>query len=182
MLCWPTLSAAAGGCGGCEMAGPRVVLFPPCPHPAHPNPRHAPNPPPPTCSGVWVDNAIDRDIALRLHVPTTPLVPPSTTLASQQANLDESDILLGPLKPKAGCYLPVTAMLGGSLFVRPEGFMEAARDVIRLTSNLLQLVGQQGYVSCEPNPLADEDTPLHVALQAVPAKVGGGATRLLGTS
>eukprot|EP00887_Chlorella_sp_A99_P007742 scaffold20.g7742.t1 len=123
-------------------------------------------------SGIWVENAINRAITLRLHVPTTPLVPPSAAVAAGGGG-EEGDVLLGPLRPKAGCYLPLTAVLGGLLFLRPEGFEEAARDVVRLTPDLLQLVGQQGYVSCEPGRFSDEDTPLHVALQAMPAKASG---------
>lgn len=42
----------------------------------------------------------------------------------------------------AGTYLPLTAVLGGSLFVRPEGFLEADRDVIRLSPSIQELQQQ----------------------------------------
>ncbi len=75
------------------------------------------------------------------------------------------------LWPPAGCYLPLTAVLGGRLFLRPDGFQEAARDVIRLTPQISYLLSQQGFVSCEPDLLGMEEAPLHLALQAIPAKV-----------
>lgn len=43
----------------------------------------------------------------------------------------------------AGCYLPLTAALGGRLFLRPEGFQEAARDVIRLSPDISVMLTQQ---------------------------------------
>lgn len=39
-------------------------------------------------------------------------------------------------------YLPLTAVLGGSLFVRPEGYREADRDVVRLSPNIADLQAQ----------------------------------------
>jgi hypothetical protein len=42
----------------------------------------------------------------------------------------------------AGMYLPLTAVLGGSLFVRPEGYQEAARDVVRLSPHIAELQEQ----------------------------------------
>ena len=39
-------------------------------------------------------------------------------------------------------YLPLTAVLGGSLFVRPEGYQEAARDVVRLSPHIAELQEQ----------------------------------------
>ena len=125
-------------------------------------------------SGVYVENGIDREISFRLHIPTTPLVPPPSGAAASgrgRREGDDGDVMVGPLAPGTGCYLPLTAVLGGSLFLRAEGFMEAQRDVIRLTPALGTLSGQQGYLSCEAAPLGRERFALHVALQAVPAKV-----------
>lgn len=42
----------------------------------------------------------------------------------------------------AGTYLPLTAVLGGSLFVQPEGYLEADRDVIRLSPSIQELQQQ----------------------------------------
>lgn len=42
----------------------------------------------------------------------------------------------------SGTYLPLTAVLGGSLFVRPEGFLEADRDVLRLSPSIEELERQ----------------------------------------
>ena len=39
---------------------------------------------------------------------------------------DSLDMILGPLTPKAGLYLPLSAVLGGSLFLRPEGYALSA--------------------------------------------------------
>lgn len=72
----------------------------------------------------------------------------------------------------AGCYLPLTAVLGGRLFLRPEGFQEASRDVVRLTPDIDYILSQQGFMLCEPDVVGMEEVPLHVALQAIPAKVG----------
>lgn len=47
----------------------------------------------------------------------------------------------------SGTYLPLTAVLGGLLFVRPEGYLEAARDVIRLSPHMAEL---QQQVACYP--------------------------------
>lgn len=47
-----------------------------------------------------------------------------------------------PLRP-AGCYLPLTAALGGRLFLRPEGFQEASRDVVRLSPDINHILSQQ---------------------------------------
>lgn len=139
-----------------------------------------------------------------------------------------------PTQTPAGCYLPLTAVLGGRLFLRPSGFQEASRDVIRLSPDIAVMLTQQvghrpagsnqamhppmsaarrthpaphaprrqnpppcpllgplslaprrrspapcppalcvlqGFMSCEPDLLGLEEVPLHVSLQAIPAKV-----------
>ena len=43
----------------------------------------------------------------------------------------------------AGTYLPLTAVLGGSLFLKPDGFQEAARDVVRLSPRIPDMLAQQ---------------------------------------
>lgn len=43
----------------------------------------------------------------------------------------------------AGVYLPVTAVLGGRLFLRPDGFVEASRDVVRLSPDINFVLSQQ---------------------------------------
>ncbi len=40
-------------------------------------------------------------------------------------------------------YLPVTAVLGGRLFVAAEGYEEAVRDVVRLCADVAGLLEQQ---------------------------------------
>ncbi len=75
----------------------------------------------------------------------------------------------------AGVYLPLTAVLGGLLFVQPEGYEEARRDVIRLSADVDALVAQQGYITCDPlDPLEGgpmEPHPLHCSLLVIPAQV-----------
>lgn len=64
-------------------------------------------------------------------------------------------MLLQPLKPKEGRFLPVVAALGGLLFLAPEGHLPAQHDVLRLQHDgpsLPVLKQQQGYISCEPKP------------------------------
>ena len=57
-------------------------------------------------SGIWLENAIDRDIALRLHVPTTSLVPPTPGGPTQRPTSGtEGDITIGPLKPRSGAWV-----------------------------------------------------------------------------
>jgi hypothetical protein len=65
------------------------------------------------------------------------------------------DVLLQPLKPKEGRFLPAAAALGGLLFLAPEGHLPAQHDVLRLQHDgpsLPILRQQQGYISCEPKP------------------------------
>ena len=62
---------------------------------------------------------------------------PSTSLPSQSAAAH-------PLSHnRPGCYLPVTAALGGLLFLRPSGYREASRDVVRLSPDINHLLSQQ---------------------------------------
>ena len=74
----------------------------------------------------------------------------------------------------AGVYLPLTAVLGGLLFVQPEGYEEAKRDVIRLSADVDALVQQQGYITCDPlDPMEGgpmEPHPLHCSLLVIPAQ------------
>ncbi len=76
----------------------------------------------------------------------------------------------------AGLYLPLTAVLGGLLFVRPEGYAEAQRDVIRLSADVELLREQQGFITCEPLDPTEggpiEPLPLHCSLLVIPAQVG----------
>ena len=75
----------------------------------------------------------------------------------------------------SGLYLPLTAVLGGLLFVRPEGYAEAQRDVIRLTADVELLREQQGFITCEPLDPTEggpiEPLPLHCSLLVIPAQV-----------
>ena len=43
--------------------------------------------------------------------------------------------------------------------------------MVRLSPSIPEIEAQAGYVSCDPALLGDDDAPLHVALQAAPAKV-----------
>ena len=73
----------------------------------------------------------------------------------------------------AGTYLPVTAVLGGLLYAKPEDYKEAKRDVIRLSSDLVELQKQQGYATCEPEEGHDmlDAGPLHCSFLIIPAQV-----------
>jgi hypothetical protein len=125
-------------------------------------------------SAIWVENNIDRPLALRLHVPTTPLVPPPGGAAAA-ASTAEGDVRVGPLAPGAGCYLPLTAALGGLLFLRPEGYAEASRDVMRMSASVEEMLEQQGYITCDPlgglGGAGGGEGPLHVAMEAAPARL-----------
>ena len=75
----------------------------------------------------------------------------------------------------AGIYLPLTAVLGGLLFVIPEGYQEAQRDVIRLSANIGELAMQQGHLECEPLHVTQGGpvlpVPLHCSVVVTPAQV-----------
>ena len=74
--------------------------------------------------------------------------------------------------PYSGTYLPVTAVLGGLLYAKPDGYMEAQRDVIRLSSDLRELQKQQGYATCEPEDGKHpaDASPLHCSFLVIPAQ------------
>ena len=73
-------------------------------------------------------------------------------------------------------YLPVLAVLGGKLFVKPSGFHESHRDVIRLSPVIAEIEKQQGHISCDPLKPANGgpaiQAPLHCSLLVRPAQVG----------
>ena len=74
---------------------------------------------------------------------------------------------------RTGTYLPVTAVLGGLLYAQPEGYKEARRDVIRLSSDLRELQKQQGYATCEPldNGVGADISPMYCSFLVIPAQV-----------
>lgn len=123
-------------------------------------------------SGIWVENSIEIPISFRLHVPTTSLVPPGIFKRKQRSTNDEGDLLIGPLKPGEGTYLPLIAPLGGLLFLQPLDYQEATRDVIRLSVDVSDLMNQQGYIVCDSVDLPGvDDQPLHVTMEVVPSRV-----------
>ena len=53
-------------------------------------------------SAVWLDNATDRPLSFRLHVPLTPLTAPPPPQGTSP-----TDLHIGPLKPRGGgCSAP----------------------------------------------------------------------------
>lgn len=74
-----------------------------------------------------------------------------------------------------GCYLPLTAVLGGLLWVIPGGYQEAERDVIRLSADVGDLQRQQGRIMCEALPPSQggplHPVPLHLSLRVTLAQV-----------
>jgi len=124
-------------------------------------------------SGIWLENSIEIPISFRLHVPTTSLVPPGILGGKQESSSDaDSDMSIGPLQTGEGVYLPLTAALGGLLFLSAVGYQEATRDVIRLSVQVEDLLNQQGYIVCEPMDLAGhESRPLHVSMEVIPSRV-----------
>lgn len=82
------------------------------------------------------------------------------------------------VRKHAGVYLPLTAVLGGLLFVRVEGYLEADRDVIRLDPSVATMQAQQGYVCCMPQALPYQGlgpesyvAPLHCCVRVLPSQV-----------
>ena len=70
-------------------------------------------------------------------------------------------------------YLPLTGMLGGLLFVAPQGYTEAVRDVIRLSPEISDLEAQAGYIMCQPPGAraAAAAVPLNLSVRVVPEPV-----------
>lgn len=70
-------------------------------------------------------------------------------------------------------YVPLTGMLGGLLFVAPQGYTEALRDVIRLSPEISDLETQAGYIMCEPprSGAATAAVPLNLSVRVVPELV-----------
>ncbi|KAK9867090.1 hypothetical protein WJX84_006946 [Apatococcus fuscideae] len=122
-------------------------------------------------SSLWLENHTDRAVSFRLHVPLTPLTAPTHPANSTQD--PTGNIIIGPFPSGSGTYLPVTAVLGGLLYAKPEGYREAQRDVIRLSSDLRELQKQQGYATCEPEDgtQSADNSPLHCSFLVVPAQV-----------
>ena len=123
-------------------------------------------------SGIWVENSIEIPISFRLHVPTTSLAPPGAFKKKDTPVNDEGDLLIGPLKPGEGTFLPLTAPLGGLLFLQPLDYQEATRDVIRLSIDVDDLINQQGYIVCDSMDLPGmHEQPLYVTMEVVPSRV-----------
>ncbi|KAL0018632.1 hypothetical protein WJX77_009530 [Trebouxia sp. C0004] len=128
-------------------------------------------------SSIWLTNSTDRHVAFRLHVPITPLVAPARVGPPNRKQLT-TDHVIGPLEPNGGVYLPLTAVLGGLLFVRVEGYLEADRDVIRLDPSVETMQAQQGYVCCMPQAVPYQGrgretyvAPLHCCVRVLPSQV-----------
>lgn len=122
-------------------------------------------------SGIWVENAIEIPISFRLHVPTTSLAPPGAFRKKDGAP-NEGDLLIGPLKPGEGTFLPLISPLGGLLFLQPLDYQEATRDVIRLSVDVDDLINQQGYIVCDSVDLPGmNEQPLYVTMEVVPSRV-----------
>lgn len=58
-------------------------------------------------SGIWLKNATDCRLSIRLHVPISTLVAPVGSSNGQQL---ASDIILGPLEPGQGTFYSVPAI------------------------------------------------------------------------
>lgn len=60
------------------------------------------------------------------------------------------------------------------LFVTPNGYQEAERDVIRLSPDIAHIQQQQGYITCAhagPFLPGHERHSLHCAVKVTPAEV-----------
>ncbi len=64
----------------------------------------------------------------------------------------------------AGTYLPLTAVLGGRLFVRPMGYLEAARDVIRLSPHIPEMLAQVTRRLASSSSLTASFTPFELSV------------------
>lgn len=74
----------------------------------------------------------------------------------------------------SGAYLPVTWVLGGLLFVRPDGYFEASQDAVHLVGADQKVHRSQAFITCQPlSPMGPEGPvlALHCTLRVKPFEV-----------
>jgi len=130
-------------------------------------------------SGIWVHNKTHKNLTLRLVLETNLFNPPEEEKL-REGKIDNTRTL-GPLEPNTGMYLPATSTIGeGLLYVQPEGFCEAEKDVIVLSQDIEELQKQEGQITCAVDPLdmdcdqeeSDLREPFHCALKVWRVSVG----------
>lgn len=136
-------------------------------------------------SGLWLTNRTQHTVGFRMHLPISGLVPPQLRRGSAQSTL-ATDRPIGPLLPgqgmgawcaaivhqPPGVYLPVSWVLGGLLFVQPEGYYEAANDAVHLVGADGRVQRSQSFITCQPLPRdGEEPRPLHCTLRVSPFEV-----------
>ena len=72
----------------------------------------------------------------------------------------------------AGIFLPVISCINGILSLQPKHYNASQHDVIRLSPNLSDMWGQQGYVCCQPDGLNRGAHNLHFTLKVSQARGG----------
>lgn len=71
-----------------------------------------------------------------------------------------------------GVYLPVSWVLGGLLFVQPEGYFEASHDAVHLVGQDGRIQRTQSFITCQPLPReGEEPRALHCTLRVSPFEV-----------
>jgi hypothetical protein len=130
-------------------------------------------------SGIWVHNKTHKNLTLRLVLETNLFNPPEEEKL-REGKIDNTRTL-GPLEPNTGMYLPASSTVGeGLLYVQPEGFCEAEKDVVVLSQDIEELQKQEGQITCAVDPLdidCDQDEsdmrePFHCALKVWRVSVG----------
>ena len=130
-------------------------------------------------SGIWVHNKTNKNLTLRLVLETNLFNPPEEEKL-REGKIDNTRTL-GPLEPNTGMYLPATSTVGeGLLYVRPEGFSEAEKDVVVLSQDIEELQKQEGQITCEADPPevdchpeeSELSEPFHCALKVWRVSVG----------
>ena len=132
-------------------------------------------------SGIWVHNKTVCSLMFRLQLETNIFSPPEEEML-REGKIDNTR-MLGPLKPNTGMYLPATCTVGeGLLYVKPEGYLEADKDVVILSQDIEELQKQEGQITCLQEPLAagsdseneyfDANDPFHCALKVWRVSVG----------
>ena len=112
-------------------------------------------------SQYWIFNRTDRPLTFRLqqnvgflNAPTSvqPIASTTSPLSARARKPEmSSDVVIGPVEPASGFYLPVTAAIRNEalLYVQAQGLEEATKHQIHLTDvDTIQF--QQQVIECNP--------------------------------
>ncbi|KAG1653118.1 hypothetical protein FOA52_012193, partial [Chlamydomonas sp. UWO 241] len=106
-------------------------------------------------SALYACNRTDLRLSLRLHIPSPWMAYHISLLPGEHQ--EGQEIVMRPLAPGEGAFLPLIACLSGVVSLQPANCKPSAHDVLRLSPTLEDMWAQQGYVTCA----VDHDRPGH---------------------